>query len=429
MPIFFVGIAKEKYERFLNCLQNAILNWLAPKMEQIKRSTGILPIIVTAQFLCTSLWFAGNAIIPDLVKEFDLTPAALGHFTSAIQFGFIVGTLCYALSNIADRFSPSTVFFLSAIAASACNLAIVLPGPAIGSLLTLRFFTGFFLAGIYPVGMKIAADYYDKGLGKALGFLVGALVIGTSFPHLLKSFTSSLPWKTVLYFTSGLSLVGGILIRLFVPDGPFRKKGQRLNLSGIFKPFYDKSFRSASFGYFGHMWELYTFWAFVPAMLGAYHLLHPQQNINIPVYSFVVIGVGGLACVASGFISQKYGSWITAFGALFLSGCCCFLSPVAFFFPFAGFILFLIFWGLVVIADSPMFSSLVAQSAPTASKGTALTIVTCIGFSITILSIELINVLRKYMPERYLYIFLLPGPVVGLFFMLRTKDNFITRKH
>ena len=385
-----------------------------------------MPVIVIGQFLCTSLWFAGNAIIPDLAKEFDLAHNAPGDITSAIQFGFIVGTLCYALSNLADRFSPSTVFFLSAIAASACNLAIIVPGQNIGGILTLRFFTGFFLAGIYPVGMKIAADHFDKGLGKALGFLVGALVIGTSFPHLLKSVTSSLPWKTVLFLTSGLSFTGGILIQLFVPDGPYRKKGQRIKLSGIFKPFHDKAFRSASFGYFGHMWELYTFWAFVPVMLGAYQLLHPQQNINIPVYSFIVIGVGGLACVASGYISQKYGSWITAFGALFLSGCCCFISPLAFQFPFAGFIAFLIFWGLVVIADSPMFSSLVAQSAPATSKGTALTIVTCIGFSITILSIQLINVLREYITEQYLYLFLLPGPVIGLLFMLKSRDKLHT---
>ncbi len=300
---------------------------------------------------------------------------------------------------------------------------MVLPGQGLNSLMTLRFFTGFFLAGIYPVGMKIAADYYDKGLGKALGFLVGALVIGTSFPHLLKSFTTNLPWKIVLFFTSGLALAGGIVIRLFVPDGPYRKKGQRLDLSGIFKPFSNKAFRSASFGYFGHMWELYTFWAFVPLILGAYQSFHPQYNINIPVYSFLVIAVGGLACVASGYLSQKYGSWIAAFGALFLSGCCCFFSPLAFYLPFAGFVMFMVFWGLVVIADSPMFSSLVAQSAPATSKGTALTIVTCIGFSITILSIELINVLRSHINEQWLYVFLLPGPVFGLLFMLKTKDK------
>ncbi len=322
---------------------------------------------------------------------------------------------------MADRFSPSKVFFASAIAAAACNLGMVLPAQGINSLLVLRFFTGFFLAGIYPVGMKIASDYYDKGLGKALGFLVGALVLGTAFPHLLKSFSAALPWKLILFFTSGLALMGGILIRLLVPDGPYRKSGQRLNFSGIFKPFRNKIFRSASFGYFGHMWELYTFWAFVPVMLSTYQLFHPQENINMPVYSFIVIAVGGLACVASGYISQRYGSWKTAFTALFFSGCCCALSPLAFQLPFTGFIIFLIFWGLVVIADSPMFSSLVAQNAPVASKGTALTIVTCIGFSITILSIELINTLRGSVGAQNLYLFLLPGPIIGLLYMLGSK--------
>lgn len=363
---------------------------------------------------------------PDLVKEFTLTKTALGHIISAVQFGFIMGTLSYALLSIADRFSPSKVFFASAIVAACCNLGMVLPGQGINSLLILRFLTGFFLAGIYPVGMKIAADHFDKGLGKALGFLVGALVVGTAFPHLLKSYSTTLPWKMVLYCTSGLSLTGGLLIRLLVPDGPYRKTGQRLRIDGMFRPFQNKAFRSAAVGYFGHMWELYTFWAFVPVMLATYQLLHPQENINIPVYSFLIIALGGLACIASGYSSQKYGSRDTAFIALLLSGCCCIISPLAFNFPFIGFLLFLIFWGLVVIADSPMFSSLVAQNVPPETKGTAITIVTCIGFSITILSIELINLLTGTIGGQYLYLFLAPGPFIGLLYMLKTKDKIAT---
>ena len=129
--------------------------------------------------------------------------------------------------------------------------------------------------------MKIAADYYDKGLGKALGFLVGALVIGTSFPHLLKSLTSSLPWKTVLYFTSGLAIIGGSLMRIFVPDGPHRKLGQPLRIKGIFKSFQNRALRSAAMGYFGHMWELYTFWAFVPVMLATYVAIHQIGRAHV----------------------------------------------------------------------------------------------------------------------------------------------------
>ena len=158
----------------------------------------VLPFIVVAQFLSTSLWFAGNAVLPDLILALDLPASFLAHITSAVQFGFISGTLVFALFTIADRFSPSKVFFASSVLAAVFNLGVLFPGIEGTGILFFRFATGFFLAGIYPVGMKIASDYFQKGLGRSLGLLVGALVLGTAFPHLLKSFTSHLPWKLVI---------------------------------------------------------------------------------------------------------------------------------------------------------------------------------------------------------------------------------------
>ncbi|HMK03433.1 MAG TPA: MFS transporter [Ferruginibacter sp.] len=387
------------------------------------KSSQVLPVIVIAQFLCTSLWFAGNAVLPDLVKNFELSEKALGHITSAVQFGFISGTLLYAALTIADRFSPSAVFFTSSILAAFSNLGITLMGPDLNSLLLLRFLTGFFLAGIYPVGMKIAADHFDTGLGKALGFLVGALVAGTAFPHLLKSFTAELPWKTVLFFTSASSVLGGLLMFLLVPNGPYRKKNQALNFNSSLNIFKNGPFRSAALGYFGHMWELYAFWAFVPVMLSTYKHMHPHENINVPLLTFFIIALGGIACVISGYLSQRYGAAKTASAALFLSGCCCVLSPLAFYLPFIFFVAFLIFWGLVVIADSPMFSTLVAQNAPVQVKGTALTLVTCIGFSITIISIELLNYLSGNMNTQFMYLILGAGPLFGLLYMFMSKQR------
>jgi len=159
----------------------------------MKQPKWILPIIVISQFGCTSLWFASNGVMSDLVTNFGLINSALGHLTSAVQFGFISGTLVFALLTIADRFSPSKVFLISALLGASFNALVIWEGNNLMSLLALRFFTGFFLAGIYPVGMKITADYYKKGLGKSLGFLVGALVLGTAFPHLLKGLTETLP--------------------------------------------------------------------------------------------------------------------------------------------------------------------------------------------------------------------------------------------
>ena len=190
-----------------------------------------LPIIVVSQFFCTSLWFAGNAIIPDLIIKFHLDQSYLAHLTSAVQFGFISGTFIFALLTISDRFSPSLVFFISALLTAVFNLGISIDKIDPKTILSIRFFTGFFLAGIYPVGMKIASDYYEKGLGKSLGFLVGALVLGTAFPHLLKSISVQFLWKYVIFSTSALAVLGGLAIFLLVPDGPYRKPGQGLNLS------------------------------------------------------------------------------------------------------------------------------------------------------------------------------------------------------
>ncbi|MBC6990069.1 MFS transporter [Hymenobacter sp. BT491] len=382
----------------------------------------ILPVIVLAQFFCTSLWFAGNAIAVDLAAALQQPPTFVAHLTSAVQLGFITGTLVFALLAIADRFSPSRVFFLSALAAALCNLGINLGSLEAGNLLAFRFLTGFFLAGIYPVGMKIAADYVQAGLGKWLGFLVGALVVGTAFPHLLKSVTAQLPWHYVTLTTSGLAVLGGVAMLLLVPDGPYRKKGQRLQLTAFAAGFRQPSFRVAAFGYFGHMWELYTFWAFLPLILTTYNRAHPNAELPVSLLSFLLIGAGGLACVSSGLLSRVVPPRKVATTALALSGACCLLSPLVLRSNSAALLLcFLFFWGLMVVADSPLFSTLVAQSAPETSRGTALTIVNCLGFAITIVSIEVTRWLSSYVNTHDLFFMLALGPALGVLAQLGSR--------
>lgn len=380
----------------------------------------ILPTIVLAQFLCTSLWFAGNAVMTDLVHQFRLPTSALGHLTSSVQFGFITGTLIFALLTIADRYSPSKVFFVCAWSGAVMNIATIWEGNTFISLLFFRFMTGFFLAGIYPVGMKIAADYFEKGLGKSLGYLVGALVLGTAFPHLLKVFAAELPWRTVLITTSILAVIGGILLFLNVADGPYRKASQQLEINALFKVFQQRSFRAAAFGYFGHMWELYAFWTFLPIIL-SYYNLSSDYHISTSLWSFLIIAIGGVGCVISGYLSQYYGIKRVAIRALSISGICCLLSPFAFALPLVGFLFFLLIWGTAVVADSPLFSTLVAQNAPATSKGTALTIVNCIGFFITIWSIQLLNSMGLYweISIPYVFVALALGPMFGLWSLYR----------
>ncbi len=377
----------------------------------------ILPVIVLSQFAGTSLWFAGNAVMGSLQAEFGLSELALGHITSAVQFGFITGTFVFALLSIADRFHPSRVFFMCALLGAVSNSAIPFFASGLGSIAVLRFVTGFFLAGIYPVGMKIASDWHKQGLGKALGYLVGALVLGTALPHLLRSVLYELHWSYLLYATSAFAALGGLLVVSLIPEGPHRKIAARVNPKAFFQVFKHRQFRRAAFGYFGHMWELYTFWAFVPLLLLYYTSNRPDLSLDIPLLSFLIIGIGSLSCIIGGYVSNLFGSDKVSFYALCTSGVCCLIVPFSPGMSPLIFICFLMVWGFTVIMDSPQFSTLVAGTAPEESVGTALTIVNGVGFSITIASIQLVNLLILEYEVVTALAVLAAGPLYGMFFM------------
>jgi len=351
-----------------------------------KTTKKVLTVIVMAQFAGTSLWFTGNAVLPELIQELQLSRYAVSLVTSAVMLGFISGTLVFAFFSLADRFSPVRLFFISSLLGAAANAAAVWLAADAVSLFVIRFITGFFIAGIYPVGMKIASDWFEKGLGKAMGFLLGALVLGTAFPHLLKNSDFDLPWKPVLFFTSAFALAGGLLMISVVGDGPYRKKSGGFQWNAFTEIFRSKKWRQAAFGYFGHMWELYTFWGFLPLMLA----LYADKNgitLNISLLSFLIIATGSIGSVTGGLLSQKWGSAKVASLVLFISGLCCIVSPFIYHLPLVLFLALLFLWGLTVCPDSPQFSTLVAQYAPEHLRGTALTIYNAIGFSISTISL------------------------------------------
>ena len=327
----------------------------------------------------------------------------------------------FAIFTLSDRYSPSKVFFICALLGGGFNLGILYVNNTMFSLLCFRFLTGFSLAGIYPVGMKIAADYFEKGLGKSLSFLVGALVLGTAFPHLITSFEINFNWKIVIWLTSALALIGGLLIVVFVPNGPYQKLATKFDASKVLKVFKKPKFKSAALGYFGHMWELYAFWTFVPVLLLTHSQLH-NHTINISLFSFICIASGALACIIGGYLSSRYGTKKIAMASLSISGLCCLVSPLLFMVDSTIiFISFIILWGMMVIADSPLFSTLVAQHSEAQSKGTALTIVNCIGFAITIISIQLINyIIADLNNINYAFVILSLGPLIGLWYLKKS---------
>ncbi|MEO5905436.1 MAG: MFS transporter [Saprospiraceae bacterium] len=380
-----------------------------------------LIVIVVAQFAGVSLWFAGNGVLHDLITDFNLPASTLGHLTSAVQLGFIAGTFFYSLFAFADRHSPTLVFLISAMLAALCSLSLIVSNGDSLIIYGSRFLTGFFLAGIYPVGMKIAADHFDKDLGKALGYLLGALVLGTALPHLLRNQLDAYPWQNVIKITSAIAILGAVILFFTVPNGPFRRKQTGKRKWIVAHLFQDKEFSKAAFGYFGHMWELYAFWAFVPFMIPLFISVHNPADISL--LSFFIIAAGALGCIAGGYVSLRKGNRKVAMYALAASGMCCLMSPL--FFTLHPWIVFgfMLFWGVVVITDSPQFSTLIANTAPIENRASALTMVNCIGFGITIISIQLLNFLSTAIPPQWLLFLLFPGPVLGLYMMVRQRNG------
>jgi MFS family permease len=383
------------------------------------RGTLTLAALVLAQFMGTSLWFAGNAAAPELeglLGQSGLVP----WITSAVQLGFIVGTFFYAVFQLADRYSPSTVFLWSSLAAGAVNVALLFAPLQLDWILGSRFLTGFFLGGIYPVGMKIAADYTKGGLGVALGFLVGALVLGTAFPFLIQGLELDVSYRVLILVPAGLACLGGLLVGIGIPDGPYRKPNPALNFSLIPQLARNKALQGAAGGYFGHMWELYTFWAFLPLLLGflTHHTLSPATQ---SLWTFVLIGIGGISCSVGGLISQKLGSGTVAMASLIGSGVCGLILGVFPEFAFWAPIPFLFVWGLLLSPDSPQFSTLVAQSVAPEHRGTALTLVNGLGFGLTIVSIQFTQHLAGFLSPNQFIGLLCLGPMVGVFLFFSSR--------
>ena len=372
-----------------------------------------MPAIVVGQVLVTSTWFAANAVVRDLQSLWNVADGT-GAVTIAVQLGFIAGTLVYALAGVADRFAPRWVFLVSALLAAGCNAAVLATPAWFAAVVSWRFLTGFWLAGVYPVGMKIAASWFAEGLARALGYLVGALVLGTALPHLIRALDLGSDWRYVIVGSTIAAVCGGLLVWR-VPEGPHLKRGGNIRLSDVFLAFGEPRFRNAVFGYFGHMWELYAFWAFVPAFVATYGFA-PHQ---VSAISFAVIATGAVGCVLGGLAALRWGSDRVALVNLAISGLCCVVSPLVVSWPPMVVVTMLLVWGFAVVADSPQLSTLNALTAPRNVVGSALTLSTCIGFGITIASILLLERLLPIVGVQYLFLPLAIGPALGVWRLWR----------
>jgi MFS family permease len=373
----------------------------------------VLPIIVLAQFAGTSLWFAVNAVMPDLQIQMGWPVSDVGRLTSALQLGFIAGTLVFAVLAIADRFSSRRVFLICSLAGSMCTLGALAQVDDFLALLMWRATTGFFLAGIYPVGMKIASQWFPKGLGVALGWLVGALVLGSASAHGIRALSSQLPWSTVMLSVAGLAAAGGLILYVLIPEPPQKTtQAKQLQWQALASLWTDWRVRSSVLGYFGHMWELYTLWVLAPLILATRF-----EGTQLSIAAFSVIGVGALGCILGGLGAKRWGSAKVATLQLGISGLCCLLAPWLMAAPLEWMMAWLLIWGVTVAGDSPQFSTLTASNAPPHAVGSVLTLTNCIGFGISIVSIELFTNLAKWHDLSTLMPWLGLGPLLGIWAM------------
>jgi MFS transporter, DHA1 family, inner membrane transport protein len=371
----------------------------------------ILPVLVLAQLLGTSSWFAVNAVMSDLQKQFGWDAAAVGTLTTSLQLGFIVGTLVFALLALSDRWPARRVFLCCTLAASACTVAAAFSAASFPALLFWRALTGFCLAGIYPVGMKIAAQWFPQGLGGALGWLLAALVLGSASPHALRALGASWPWAAVFFCVAAATAFAGVMLMWLLQEPPRPSTAPAtLRISALTSVWRDAKLRASAGGYFGHMWELYSLWVLMPTLIAT----RWADAQAVSGWAFVVLGAGAVGCVGGGYLARRLGSARVAGAQLAISGACCLLAPWLLSAPLPAFMVWLLIWGTTVAGDSPQFSALTAANAPREAVGSVLTLVNSIGFALSAVSIDIFVRLAQALPLAQVLPWLALGPACGL---------------
>ncbi len=370
-----------------------------------------IAIIVVAEFFATSLWFSTNGAGTALQAALSLDTVEVGLLTNAVQAGFVAGTLLAGLTGLADRFRASRILFVSALVGAAANAAFAFIHFGFVPALLLRFVVGLALAGIYPLGMKLAMSWTPRDSGGTLALLVGMLTLGTALPHGIAALSAALPWQGVVLWSSALAIVGGLML-LRLGDGPHlrARSVSPLRLGAALDALRSAPFRSSALGYWGHMWELYAFWTLVPFIAASVLSASPAV---ISAASFMIIGAGAIGCFGGGWLAPRFGRARVAGFALVASALACLAWPLAVDLAWPVRLALLVFWGVFVVADSPQFSSLSAQFAPPESLGSALAFQNAVGFAITLVAI---GVATPFFARHGAWVawLLLPGPLLGL---------------
>lgn len=387
-----------------------------------RKSTGkvrSIAVLALAEIAAMSLWFVSAAILPDLVAEANLSSGRAAALSSAVQLGFVVGALAVAFLGLADRFDPRTVFAVSALVAASANAALLVSEPGGAVQIALRGITGICLAGIYPVGMKIAVGWGTRDRGFLVGLLVAALTLGSASPHLIALFGGA-DWRATVMVASGLAMLSAALM-LGVGLGPHHARAPKLAPGAIALAWTNRPARLAIAGYLGHMWELYAFWAWVGAMaLASYGLvLDDNAGDAARLTAFAAIALGGLACIPAGLLADRLGKARIAQWAMIGSLAAGIATALSFGGPVWLVATCLIVWGVFVIPDSAQFSALVADAVPADVAGSLMTFQTALGFALTAVTVQVVPSLAATFGWPLTILLMTLGPAFGIEAMRR----------
>ncbi|OAI43459.1 MFS transporter [Verrucomicrobia bacterium SCGC AG-212-E04] len=376
-----------------------------------------LILLAIAELLGMSVWFSASAVVPALAREWSLDDAGRAWLTMSVQIGFVAGALGSALLNLADRIHSTRFFTICALLAAAVTAAIPWFAQGLGAALPLRFLTGVFLAGVYPVGMKIAATWTREDRGLAIGVLVGALTIGSASPHLVNALGGVAAWRPVLWVAAGMAVTGALLAAFFVHEGPFRTASPRFDWRYAGRIATERPLLLANLGYLGHMWELYAMWTWLPAFLAASFARRGVAPHWAAAAAFAAIAAGGLGCIATGSIADRFGRTRLCIVAMAISGACALGAGFLFGGPPWAVAVLAIVWGVSVIADSAQFSASVSELCEPQYTGTALTLQVSVGFLLTLVTIRLIPPLERLVGWEWAFASLAIGPALGIWAM------------